>query len=182
MNPKIAISSRILSILASCFIVVIPLTVTAIWLIASEQTLLSGMPHYWFVPSGILFEAGTLQDSVRLLSAAISLVANLPLLLALWQLRKLLNLYQTLEVFRVEAAARMRKFALYIVVFALVQPFAGAALSLATSMNNPPGQRYLSISIVDTDLATIFVGLTMIVIAYVLEEAHKLAEDNKGFV
>lgn len=182
MNPKIAVSSRILSILASCFIVIIPVTVVGMWVMASEATLLSEFPSYWFVPEGILFEPGSLETQIRWFSALVCLVANLPLLLALWQLRKLLNLYEQLDVFRVEAASRMKKFARFIVVFAILQPFAGGALSLVTSMNNPVGQRYLSISIADTDLAAVFLGLTMMVIAYVLEEAHKLAEDNKGFV
>jgi hypothetical protein len=49
-------------------------------------------------------------------------------------------------------------------------------------MNNAAGHRVLAISIVDTDVATILLGATMFVIAYVLEEAHRLAEENKGFV
>lgn len=182
MNPRIANISRILSILASLFIVIIPTTVLAIWLLGSEETLLSELPHYWFVPAGIRFQIGTLDESTRLLSAGISLAANLPLILALWQLRKLLELYRRLDVFQSEAAPRMKKFAMYIVGFAILQPFAGAALSFVTSMNNPPGHHVVSVSIADTEVATIFVGVTMIVIAYVLEEAHRLAEDNKSFI
>lgn len=182
MNSKIALSSRILSLVSSAFILIIPTTVAGMWLFASEQTLLSELPSYWFVPPGILFQEGTLDHSVRVICAAISLLANLPLILALWHLRKLFDLYKALEVFRAEAATRMKMFATFIVAFALLQPIAGAALSLASSINNPPGARFLSISIADTDLATVFLGLTMIVIANVLEEAHKVFEDNKSFV
>ncbi|MBL4682838.1 MAG: DUF2975 domain-containing protein [Pseudomonadales bacterium] len=182
MNPKIAFLSRTLSILASLFVVLIPVTVSVLWIFGSEETLLSGLPQYWFVPNGILFQPGTLSESTRIISAGISLVANLPLLLALWQLRGLLELYRNLELFREEAAPRMKKFAAYIVGFALLQPIAGGFLSIVTSINNAEGHRVLSISIADTDIATIFLGLTMIVIAYVLEDAHRLSEDNKSFV
>lgn len=182
MNPRIAFLSRILSILASLFIVIIPVTVAVMWIYGTEETLLSGFPRYWFVPAGIFFQPGTLTESARLLSAFISIGANIPLLLALWQLRCLLDLYHNLDVFRSDAASRMKKFAAYIVGFALLQPIAGGVLSIVTSMNNTSGHRLLSISIADTDLATIFMGATMIVIAYVLEEAHRLSEENKSFV
>ena len=182
MSPRIAFLSRILSILASLFIVIIPVTVTIFWILGTEEILLSRIPHYWFVPIGILFQPGTLTETIRLLGASISIVANVPLLLALWQLRCLLAPYRNLDLFQLDAASRMKKFAAFIIGFALLQPLAGGVLSVVTSMNNAPGHRVLSISLADTDLATIFMGATMIVIAYVLEEAQKLSEENKSFV
>jgi Protein of unknown function (DUF2975) len=182
VNPRIALLSRILSILASLFIVIIPVTVILIWIFGTEETLLSGFPRYWFIPVGILFQSGTLTDSGRLLSASISIVANVPLLLALWHLRCLLELYHNLDVFGSGTSLRMKKFAAYIIGFALLQPIAGGVLSVVTSMNNASGHRLLSISLADTDLATIFMGATMVVIAYVFEEAHRMSEENKSFV
>ena len=80
MSHKIAVLSKVLSIASSLFIVVIPITVISIWLLGSEETLLSGFSRYWFIPAGILFHEGTLTQWVRVFSAGISLLANLPLL------------------------------------------------------------------------------------------------------
>lgn len=182
MNTRIKILSRTLSILASLFIVIIPVTVAAMWIIGTEEILLSHVPRYWFIPKGILFQPGTLTEPVRMISASISIAANIPLLLALWQIRCLFEMYRDLDVFLSKAASRMRRFAAYVIGFALLQPLAGGVLSVVTSMNNSPGHRVLSISIADTGLAIIFLGAAMIVIAYALEEAHRLSEENKSFI
>lgn len=182
MNTRILFLCRSLSILSFFFIVIIPTTVILIWITGSESTLLSSTPQYWFIPIGIRFQPGALTDTIRITGAGISIIANLPLLLALWQLHCLFELYTKLDIFQREAASRLKKFAAYILVFALLQPITGAVISLVTSMNNAVGHRVLSISIVDTDIATILLGATICVIASVLEDAQRLADENNSFV
>ena len=51
-----------------------------------------------------------------------------------------------------------------------------------TSMDNVPGHRVLSISFAGTDITTILLGVTVFVVAYIMEEACKLAEENEKFI
>ncbi len=182
MSSRISVLSRTLSLTASGFIVIIPLSIAGMWWFGSEAFLLSKVPQSWFIPPGILFEPGYLSNPIRISAAFVCLAANIPLLLALWQIRCLFILYARLELFIREAAFRMKKFAGYILIFALVQPFAGAVISYLTSMSNPPGKTFISISIADTDIATLLMGVTMFLIGYVLDEAHKLSEENNSFI
>ena len=182
MNNKIFSLSRVLGIAVSALIAVIPLIITILWLSATEDTLLSRVPQYWFVPDGILFQAGLLTPTLRITGLLISITAIVPLLFALWQLRCLFLLFAKRIVFELETASRMKKFAAYILAFALLQPVIGGILSVATSINNEPGHRVLSISLAGTDITTILLGIAVFVVAFIMEEACKLAEENEKFI
>ena len=182
MNKKIVSVSRVLGIVVLTLIVAIPLVVAFLWLIGSEDTLLSRIPQYWFIPDGILFQAGLLAPTLRVTGLLISITAIIPLQLALWQLRCLFLLFTKRIVFELETASRMKKFAGYVVAFAFLQPIIGGVLSVVTSIDNEPGHRVLSITFAGTDITTILLGVTVFVVAYIMEEACKLADENEKFV
>ena len=182
MSARIRTLGQIVSLLAAIFIVVIPVSVSIMWLFGDERMLLGGLPKLWFVPAGILFEPGTLTDAIRVSGAAVSILANIPLLAALWQIRCLFAACEAVDIFLSTAASRLRKFSAWIIAFALFNPIAGGVLSVVTSFNNSAGNRILSIGIEDTNIATAFLGTSVLVVAYMLEEAHKLSEENKSFI
>ncbi|MBO6558798.1 MAG: DUF2975 domain-containing protein [Pseudomonadales bacterium] len=182
MTPKVAALARIMVLVTTAFLIIIPASITYMWLLGSEELLLSEIPARWFVPPGILFEPGTLLFGVRLLCAGVTLLVTLPLLLALWHLRNLFALYQQGKFFMQEAAPKIRRFAGYMITYAFMKPIGGAGISFLSSMNNSPGNTWISISIADTNVAILFLGGTMFLLSYVLEEAHQISEENKSFI
>ena len=50
---------------------------------------------------------------------------------------------------------------------------------MVLSFNNPPGQRILSISFTGLDVVTLFCGMIVLVISYVMNEAQKIADEQR---
>jgi hypothetical protein len=55
----------------------------------------------------------------------------------------------------------------------------GGLISVVLSFNNPPGQRILSISFTGLDVVTLFCGMIVLVISYVMNEAQKIADEQR---
>jgi hypothetical protein len=49
-------------------------------------------------------------------------------------------------------------------------------------MNNPPGHRQLAISFGSAELTTLFIGFVFLVIAWIMDEARSLAEEQAEIV
>jgi hypothetical protein len=171
-----------LSLTVTLFVLLISSAVTYLWLFGDESTLLSPIPEYWFIPGGILFQLGQLTGMIRVVGLLISALAIAPLIFALWQLRRLFQQFSVLRIFVPETVRRMKVFSVLVICFAVMQPILGSVMSLATSLGNEPGQRFLSVSFAGTDLATLLIGGSVFVIVYIMEEALKLNDENEKFV
>lgn len=182
MTAKVSTLALAMVFVTTAFLIIIPASIAYMWLLGSEELLLSEIPKRWFVPPGILFEPGTLLFAVRAACTGVTLVATLPLLLALWHLRSLFSLYQQGQFFIQEAAPKIRKFAAYMVGYAILIPIGGAGISFLSSMNNSPGNTWISVSLADTNVAILFLGGTMFLLSYVLEEARQISEENQSFI
>jgi hypothetical protein len=57
-----------------------------------------------------------------------------------------------------------------------------APLTYLISMHNPPGHRFMSIGFGSDDVDMLFLAGVTFVIARVMAEARRVAEENAGFV
>ncbi len=112
----------------------------------------------------------------------VSLAAAGILLFGLWRLRRLFQLYSEGHIFTAENALCLRSFAWTLVVFALTKPLFGAVLSVVVTWRNPPGQRALAISFGSNEVGVAFVGVLLLVIAWIMREGCRLAEENAQIV
>jgi hypothetical protein len=103
-------------------------------------------------------------------------------LAVLWQLWSLFGEYRRGAVFSPRALACLRRFASLLVVLALSSPLTQALMSVAISLDNPPGQRQIVISLGSNDYALVLGALVFVAIARVMTEAARVAEENEGFV
>jgi hypothetical protein len=85
-------------------------------------------------------------------------------------------------VFERASVGRLRRFAWTTLAFALAQPLLTAAMVLALTLSNPPGQRMLRLGIGGHDYMGVLVAAVLIAIATVMSDAVRLAEENEGFV
>jgi len=115
----------------------------------------------------------------------VALVSLLPCglgLALLWQLWGLFGEYERGAVFSLRALACLRRFSSLLVLLALSSPLTQALVSVAISLDNPPGQRQLVISLSSNDYALVLGALVFVAIARVMTEAARVAQENEGFV
>lgn len=110
------------------------------------------------------------------------LLPAIALIYGLWQLHHLFDLYGQAKFFTETNARCLRAFAGALFINALLVPIAGILLSLALTFNNPPGQKALSISVGSGELETAFVAAIFWVIAWIMQEGRRLADENEQII
>ena len=50
------------------------------------------------------------------------------------------------------------------------------------TLNNPPGKRVVAVGLYSADFSGIFVGIVILVITWVMDEARKIKEDQELFI
>lgn len=157
-------------LLAPLLLLWAPDTWLALWLEEGQRLPLASSPVV------------AMDGAVRL---RLLLASTLPVALGLgllWQLWQLFGQYRCGLVFSPLALASLRRFGWLLLVLALTAPLTHAALGLALTLDNPPGQRLLVISLSSNDYALALLALVFIALARVIHEASRVAEDNAGFV
>jgi hypothetical protein len=100
----------------------------------------------------------------------------------LWNLRRLFVGFGAGHIFTLENTRALRVFAWAVVAVIVVQFFTDGLLSVVLTLNNPPGQRVLALSLSAEQIVALFVGAVFVLIARVLEEGRKLADENASIL
>ena len=114
-----------------------------------------------------------------------ALVLAVPLGVMLWGLLAVKRLFAGFargEILTERAAGCLRRFAIAVVLQAPLAPIVSAALSLAVSAGNPPGERFVAIALSSTDYFALLVGAVLFAAATVMREAARLSAENAAFV
>ena len=168
--------SRLMQRICAAAIVLIPLTVVGMWATFEWW----GPTHPDLAP--IPEVPATLTLPTRLLAAAVGMLQASIAVFAVWRLRQLFALYAEGQIFTAGNTRCLRHFAAAVCVFAIAKPITGALLSVVLTMNNPPGHRQLSISFGSSELTTLFIGCVFLVIAWIMDEARTLAEEQAEII
>ncbi len=113
---------------------------------------------------------------------AAMLVGTVPPLFALSHLRQLFSGYATGAVFTVAAARHLKVVASALIAMVLIRPVSGILISLAISIDLPPGGRALVVTFGSTEIWIGLAGVMVLVTAWIMGEAATMAEENKSFV
>lgn len=174
--PRIRKISRVMFGICTAAAVAIPVIVTGMWATFEYW----GPSHPEFAP--IPHIPGALTLTTRLLAGAIGLLQASIAVFAVWQLRLLFRLYADGLIFTAANTRCLRRFAAAVVAFAIAKPVTGALLSVVLTMNNPPGQRQLSITLGSSELTTLFIGGVFLIIAWIMDEAREMAEEQAEII
>ncbi|QKJ66778.1 DUF2975 domain-containing protein [Deefgea piscis] len=112
-------------------------------------------------------------------------LSSIPLLamsFGLFHLRALFQTYARGDYFSLAAASHLGKVAHAAIGWAVLDFICSPLLILWVTMLNPVGQRVLSISLTPASLMLVFLGLSLSVIAHILQQASALATENQQFV
>lgn len=181
-STRIVSFSRVLRVLCLIGCVVVPLSLAAMWWLGSEAFLLSGAPGHYAVPHGVGFEPGLLDPTLRLLGFGISMIFGGVMVFACWQLAMLFGCFSRLEFFTADSVRRFRLFALAVLLTGVARPLAGALMSVVTTAGNAPGNRYVSLTAGDSELTAIFLGFVLLVVAWVMEQGQRIADENQQII
>ncbi|HEX4303568.1 MAG TPA: DUF2975 domain-containing protein [Rhizomicrobium sp.] len=118
----------------------------------------------------------------RLAALAFSLGAEAFMVWALWSLRNLFLRYASGEVFSPAALKALNHVAIALFASVIVGFVVRAPISVLLTWPLGEGHRALSLEIGSDDVVTMFIAATVLVIARVMNEAGRIAEENAKFV
>ena len=126
---------------------------------------------------------GEMPQVLELNSRLIGLAGDLPalvvMLLSLDVLRQLFFLYARGVFFKVENVAHYQKLSKLAFWSILANIFDKTIVNLALTINNPPGQRVLTISFTADHVKLMFVAIILMIIARVMNEGREIYDENQ---
>jgi hypothetical protein len=170
------------------------LSTTMAWLSTLGFVLLPILLAYVFLDPDeskwLMFEyrhgGGALTSAVpflfRLGALLFAMVATGFSMWALWSLRRLFLLYAKGSVFSTEALAALNHVAVALFASVVVEFIMQAPISLLLTWHNGEHHREISLGFGSNDIATLFMAGVVLVIARVMAEAQRMADENAKFV
>lgn len=123
-----------------------------------------------------------LDAGTRAAAALLTLPALLLMAGAFWQLWRLFGRFQRGEVFSEAAITHLRRLGQCLVAMAPVMPISATIAFLALTFKNPKGQRYVVFHIGSDHYVELLIGLVLLAMALVMQEARRMAQENAEFV
>jgi hypothetical protein len=176
-SQRVEVISRVMAWVATSGLAIFPVCVI--------YTFLDPQHSQW-----LIFEVhhlgAELSDAVplpfRMLALACAAVPATFTLWALWSLRRLFVLYAEGEVFSPRSFAALNDIALALLGSVVAGFIMQAPISLALTWWRGNGHREISLGFGSNDISTLFLAATALVIARVMAEAGRIADENAKFV
>lgn len=176
---RLSLFSRVLGWICIALIIFLPASVMACWFyfdvfgpgIADRL----GLARAYAVPVDLSAQQIVLGISVMMVPVGI-------MMYGLWNLRMLFVGFSEGRIFTLENTRALRIFAWSAMAVIVVQFFTDGLLTVVLTLDNPPDQRVLALSLSTEQIVALFVGAVFVVIARVLEEGRKLADENASIL
>tara|TARA_B100001996_G_scaffold127872_1_gene97033 strand:- start:170 stop:703 length:534 start_codon:yes stop_codon:yes gene_type:complete len=170
-TKKIERVSAVISKLCNLYIILIPLLLIWIWI--DLDRIYGSLEN---LNDAILPEELALPN--RVLGFIFSMI---PVALMIWglsYLKALLKLFQRGIFFSKRNAQLLKNFAKMLFLSTLAIPISGALVSVAVTINNPPGQRSVIFNLGTDELGSFFAAAIFLVLAWVIREASVMSKDS----
>jgi hypothetical protein len=154
----------------------VPLGLALLWM--NFQQAAPSMPGINRLP--IQFE--NLTGLTLVMGFLVSLIPTGVALYGVIRLRRMFTLCSEGKIFTGENVKCVRDFAWSLFGYAVLSPITVGLLSVVLTYDNPPGQRALAISISSNDIQTLFISAIFLVIAWIMVEGRKLADENAQII
>lgn len=144
----------------------------------------------WDAPAQVLTRLGIPEVVVQAppgpaLWALILVLLALPLLAGLavlWQVQALFALYSRGDTLSPAPAERIGRIGLWLLAVAVLSVAVRPLVVGLATLGNAPGERMIAVSLGSTDLVLALAAVLMVVIGHVMNEAARVAEENRAFV
>lgn len=115
-------------------------------------------------------------------ACALSMIPTGVFMYALYQLMKLFGLYSKGVIFASENVSAIRSLGKAIITWEIANFLTSIALGIVLTLHRGTGNRLLVIGMDNADLYALVAGFSVLTIAWVMDEARKLKEDQELFV
>lgn len=155
-------------------IAAIPVATAIFWAAVPPETV-QALP-------GVTYDIASLPPVTRALAFLVTMIPGAIGMYGLAALRRLFDAYRQGAIFAAGNALYLRAFAVSVVAGAITKMAIVPVLSVVLSWHNPPGGRALAIAVSSDDIGALFAGLLFLVVAWIMAEAQRLADDNAQIV
>jgi len=115
----------------------------------------------------------------KVLGFALSCAPMAIQLFILYSLIKLFRLFERGELFSLNTVHRMRNIGFALVIGQLIDPLYQFTMGIVLTLNNPPGHRFASITLDQTNIGVLLTALLVILISWIMSEGYKLREEQQ---
>jgi hypothetical protein len=167
--------SLLVQVLALLFLVVLPAYHLMSWF-AVDGWLQTHLAH-----RGVHVPVDEIAGSNRVFAFLVQTVPLAIALLVLFWLQRLFAGYRRGEVFTLSSIGRFQAMARMLFLFTIVNPLAGALVSVIVTAGRPDGQ-WIVVGFGTPEIAALIAGGVLAAIGWVMVEAKRLADDNTQIV
>ena len=176
-TQRITVASRRLRRTCTGLIFFLPLMSLLFWIFFNQIYRQPSMLPTSMIP----LPAPVTQDLstlTRLLAAATGMIPIMAMIYGLLKLRELFGLYEDGLIFTQKNVACIRSLGRALVAWVICDVVKNSLLSIVLTLPNPPGHRIITLGLYSADFTAIFVGIVILIIAWVMDEARKMQEDQ----
>jgi hypothetical protein len=130
------------------------------------------------LPHTLNLNSININPTTKTLACLVSLLQVMVIWFALYQLVKLFRNYERGDIFSLANVGHYRKLGYTVFAWVFANKLVEALMSVVLTFQNPAGQRQLVISLGSTDLIGFAIGGLIILIAWIMNEGHKLNEEQ----
>lgn len=181
---KIRTLSRILKIAFLFAAFSLPIITAGAW-ITDGYPFLKPIIEWTIVPEiagPIIKPLSEMASSTKFIGFLISLIPVAFQTVALALLVRLFGLFERFEFFSQESVTCIRKLGFCLLIGQLVYPFYIALITLALTINNAPGERYISAAFGTEQMNLVVIATIIILISWVMNEGRKLQEEQAATI
>lgn len=178
---KIKRISLFFRVLFQVLFVATPIFLIIAWLESSGTLVLGGGAlNFNYIPApysnSILH---TLSDSEKLLGLCLSSIPMFVQLYILFSLIRLFKLYEKGEIFSINNVRTIRNIGYALLVTQLIEPLYQGLMGLALTRYNPPGHRFVAVTLDQSNIGIILIALMVILISWIMAEGCTLREEQQ---
>jgi hypothetical protein len=174
-TTRITRVSRKLRLTCTCLIIVLPIMYALFWVFFNQIYFYPGTHQQISLPARVNHDLSGLTRFLAFLADLIPLAATL---YGLRKLRELFLLYENGRIFTQDNVRCIRSLGRTLIAWVGCNFVRWSLLSVILTLENPPGQRVISVGLQGSDFTGVFVGIVVLIISWVMDEARKLADEQ----
>ncbi len=175
-NRKTALACSFVKWLSLVMVFAIPVIVTGYWVSPA------GMPFLSHQAVSIFSDPAALSIGERFAGFMVDIIPTTFLCAGLWQVSRLAGALKAGKFFDAPTISRLHTAGILFILFAIANVIDRALLSVILTIQNPPGERMLALTLELSDIGFLLFGVLFLVLISVFAEGQKQREDLSEIV